>query len=314
MISVTMARDTFEIIDERFRSLILPHGHRDVLFEGGRWLEGPVYFGDVDLLICSDIPNNRMLRVTGVTGPLAAAQVSEYARPANFANGNTRDREGRLLTCEHGGRRVVRTEYDGTKTVLADRYQGKRLNSPNDIVVRSDGTIWFTDPDYGIVSDYEGYRSDSEIGANYVYRLDPRDGSLTVVADDFERPNGIAFSPDESILYVSDTGRSHRPDGPHHLRSFRVCPDGSLTGGDVFAVVEPGAPDGFRLDEQGNLWTSAGDGVHCFAPDGTLLGKVKVPEEVSNLCFAGTNRNRLVMTGATCLHAVYVAVRGAALV
>lgn len=307
MIALDMTTDTFEIIDERFRPLTLPHVDREVLFTGGRWLEGPVYFGDVDVLLFSDIPNDRMLRWT------PGAPATEFAKPSGYANGNTRDLAGRLLTCEHGGRRVVRTEYDGSKTVLAESYDGKRLNSPNDIVVRSDGSIWFTDPDYGIVTDYEGHRAESEIGANYVFRIDPADGSLRVVADDFERPNGIAFSPDESILYISDTGRSHRADGPHHIRSFRVSDDGTLTGGEVFAVIEPGASDGFRLDELGNIWTSAGDGVHCYTPEGTLIGKVRVPESVSNLCFGGRNRNRLFITGATSLHAVYVGVRAARL-
>lgn len=284
--------------------MILGNARRETLFTGGRWLEGPVYFRDHELLLFSDIPNNRMLRW------VEGGATSEYRSPSGYVNGNTRDRRGRLVSCEHGARRVTRTEYDGTITVLADSYEGKRLNSPNDLVVKSDGTIWFTDPDYGIRSDYEGHRADSEIGANYVYRLDPADGSLVVVADDFDRPNGIAFSPDETRLYVSDTGKSGGSDGPPHIRVFTVGTGDTLTGGEVFAKVSSGGPDGFRLDERGNLWTSAGDGVECFAPDGAFLGKILVPEVVSNLCFGGLKKNRLFITGATSLYSIYLAVRG----
>ena len=178
------------------------------------------------------------------------------------------------------------------------------------MVVKSDGTVWFTDPPYGILTDYEGYKADSEIGANYVYRLDPESRRLSVVADDFDKPNGLAFSPDESILYIADTGLSHNVDGPHHIRAFSVKGGDTLTGGEVFADVNPGVADGFRLDTGGNVWTSAGDGIHCYAPDGTLLGKILIPEKVSNCVFGGARRNRLFVTATTSLYAVYLNARG----
>ena len=231
--------------------------------------------------------------------------------PLQHTNGHTRDREGRLVSCEHGGRRVSRTEHDGSYTVLVDRYKGKRLNSPNDVVVKSDGTIWFTDPPYGILSDYEGKKTKSAIGANYVYRFDPKTKSLTVVADDFDKPNGIAFSPDEKKLYIADTGGSHDPDGAHHIRVFDVIGGRKLARGRVFAEISPGLADGFRLDTDGNVWTSAGDGVHCFSPRGELLGKILVPEVVSNVCFGGPKRNRLFITATTSLYAAYICQVGA---
>jgi len=293
------------VLDERFAALRLPLAKIERLATGCRWAEGPVWVGDARCLLWSDIPNDRILRWDEETGA-----VSAWRKPAGFANGATRDRTGRIVHCEHGGRRVVRTEPDGRVTVLADRFDGRRLNSPNDVVCKSDGSIWFTDPPYGIMCDYEGHKAESEIGANYVYRLDPRSGELAVVADDFDKPNGIAFSPDESLLYVADTGLSHDPEGPHHIRRFKVGAKGRLSGGEVFAVISPGVADGFRLDTDGNVWTSAGDGVHCYAPDGTLLGRIKIPEAVANVCFGGPKRNRLFITATTSLYAVYVAVNG----
>jgi gluconolactonase len=238
--------------------------------------------------------------------------VSVFRSPANNTNGHTVDREGRLVSCEHRGRCVSRTEHDGTRTVLADRFEGKRFNSPNDVVVKSDGTIWFTDPSYGIDMDYEGDAAPSEIGACHVYRLDPQTGSVTAVATDFEKPNGLAFSPDESCLYIADTGATHIKDGPRHIRKFAVTADGRLTGGEVFATCTIGLFDGFRFDRAGNLWTSAGDGVHCYAPDGVLIGKVKVPEVVANVCFGGPKRNRLFICGTTSLYSIFVNTAGAA--
>ena len=274
------------------------------LYEGTKWAEGPVYFGDLELLLWSDIPNDRMLRWT------PDGSVTIFRQSANNSNGNTRDRSGRLVTCEHGSRSVVRTEADGTRTVLASHYEGKRLNSPNDVVVKSDGSIWFTDPTYGIVTDYEGNRAESEIGACHVYRLDPDGGALTVVADDFVMPNGIAFSPDESVLYVSDTGRTERADGPAHIRSFAVKGD-SLSGGSVFADVgEWGLADGFRVDTEGNVWTSAGPGVNCYVPDGGLVLRIPVPEAVANLTFGGPKRNRLFITAHTSLYSIYTGKTG----
>ncbi len=294
----------YDAIDPRFQSFIIPVCKLEKLHQGMRWAEGPVYFGDTRCLVFSDIPNNRMLKWDEESG-----EVSLFRLPSNYANGNTRDRQGRLVTCEHGGRRITRTEYDGSITVLCDRFEGKRLNSPNDVVVKSDDTIWFTDPPYGILTDYEGVKADSEIGACNVYRFDPRSGALTIVAVDFDKPNGLAFSADERSLYIADSGRSHGADRPHHIRRFDVSGD-KLTGGSVFAVIEPGIPDGFRIDIDGNLWVSAGDGVQCFAPDGTLLGKILIPEPVANVCFGGPRRNRLFITADSSLYAVYLNTKG----
>jgi gluconolactonase len=293
-----------EIVDKRFHAMTLGNAWLEKLHGGMLWAEGPVYFADGDFLLWSDIPNNRILQWAEGLG------VRVFRHTSNNSNGNTRDREGRLVTCEHGTRRVTRTEPDGTVTVLADRYRGKRLNSPNDAVVKSDGTIWFTDPPYGIMSDYEGGKTGSELGKCYVFRLDPRSGELAIVADDFVKPNGIAFSPDESILYIADTGASHDPEGPHHIRAFAVRDGARLAEGRLFAEITPGLADGFRIDSDGNVWTSAGDGVHCFSPQGELLGKIKVPEVVSNVAFGGPKRNRLFITATTSLYAIYVAQTG----
>ena len=295
-----------EILDERFRRLVNPNARLEKLWEGCRWAEGPAYFPAGRYLVWSDIPNDRMLRFDETSG-----QVSVFRQPAGYSNGNTVDREGRLVTCEHGNRRVTRTEHDGSLTVLADEYGGERLNSPNDVVVRSDGSIWFTDPTYGIDSDYEGHRAESAVGACHVYRIDPGSGRVEVAADDFVRPNGLAFSPDERLLYVVDTGATHVPDGPRHIRRFGVGEDGSLSGGEVFAVCAAGLFDGLRLDEDGRVWASANDGVHCLDPDGTLIGKVPVPETVANLCFGGAKRNRLFICGTTSLYAITVMGNGA---
>jgi gluconolactonase len=237
--------------------------------------------------------------------------VSVFRQPAGNSNGNTVDRQGRLVTCEHSGRRVSRTEHDGTVVTLVSHYQGKRLNSPNDVVVKSDGTIWFSDPTYGIDSDYEGDKAESEIGACNVYRLDP-DGTLTAVVTDLLRPNGLAFSPDERLLYVADTGQTHDPDCRPVMRVYDVGADNRVSGGRDFAVCTSGLFDGFRLDEDGRVWTSAFDGVHCYDPDGTLIGKVKVPEIVANCAFGGARRNCLYICGTTSLYMVRLRVNGIA--
>ncbi len=296
----------FEVIDERFRRLVLGNVHVERLWTGCRWAEGPAWFGAGRYLVWSDIPNDRMLRWDETDG-----SVSVFRQPARNSNGNSVDRQGRLVTCEHAGRCVSRTEHDGRRTVLASHYQGRRLNSPNDLVVKSDDSIWFTDPTYGIDSDYEGDAAESEIGASNVYRIDPN-GSLGAVATNFVKPNGLAFSPDERLLYVADTGATHVPDGPRHIRRFEVDPDsGALSGGTVFATCEAGLFDGFRIDTHGNVWTSAGDGVHCYAPEGVLIGKVRIPEVVANVCFGGAKRNRLFICGTTSLYAVYLNARAA---
>jgi len=297
----------YQIDDDRFRYLVVGSSRLDELYSGCRWAEGPVWFNDLSCLIWSDIPNQRMLRWS--PDGLQAGSTSVFRAPSGFTNGNTRDRQGRLVSCEHGNRRVTRTEMDGSITVLADSYQGKRLNSPNDAVVKSDDSIWFTDPTYGIMSDYEGYRAAPEQAHRNVYRIDP-DGSLSVVADDFTQPNGIAFSPDETVLYVADSAFSHDPDHPRHIRAFDVDGKG-LKNSRVFAHIDQGLPDGFRIDVAGNLWSSAADGVHCFAPDGTRLGKILVPQAVANLCFGGPKRNRLFIAATSSLYAIYVAATGA---
>jgi gluconolactonase len=298
-----------EVLDKRFRR----QGNAAIerIATGFRWSEGPVYFRDGGYLLWSDIPNNRIMRWLEEDG-----HVSVFRSPSNYSNGNTRDREGRLVTCEHDTRRVTRTELNGRITILADRYEGKALNGPNDIVVASDGAVWFTDPGYGIDGDYEGHRDVAEL-PGHVYRLDPNSGRLAVVAGDFMRPNGIAFSPDETQLYVVDTGITHG--GPSHIRRFDV--EGERLRNDrIFAEdFAPGMTDGLRTDTEGNVWCSMGwadpseDGVRCYAPDGDLLGKIHLPEACANLCFGGSKRNRLFMAASTSIYALYVDARGALL-
>ncbi len=294
----------YEVFDKRFKSLMIGIAHLDKLADGCIWAEGPVWFADGGYLLWSDIPNNRMLRWTPETG------VSTFRAESNNSNGNTRDRQGRLVTCEHLTRRVTRTEPDGSITVIADKHKGKRLNSPNDVVVKSDDSIWFTDPSYGIMTEFEGSRSEQEQGGCYVYRVDPKTGEIATVVEDFVKPNGLAFSPDEKILYVADSAASHDPNAPHHIRAFDVVDGRKLTNSRVFCDIKGGSiPDGFRVDVNGNVWTSA-DGVECYAPDGTLLGRIRVPEIVANVTFGGKRRNRLFITATTSLYAVYVNTTG----
>ncbi|HYP70337.1 MAG TPA: SMP-30/gluconolactonase/LRE family protein [Variovorax sp.] len=299
---------SFEVRDARFYKLVFGHVHLEKLYTGCRWAEGATWFAAGRYLVWSDIPNDRMLRWDECDG-----SVSVFRQPAMNTNGHTVDHEGRLVSCEHRGRCISRTEHDGSRRVLASHIDGKRFNSPNDVVVKSDGSIWFTDPSYGIDSDYEGDKSPNEIGAQCVYRISPDLAQVRRVADGFVQPNGLAFSPDERLLYVADTGATHVDNGPRHIRSFAVSSDGaSLSGGEVFAECEAGLIDGFRVDVHGNLWASAADGVHCFAPDGTLLGKIRVPEVVANVCFGGAKLNRLFICGTTSLYSVYLNTRAAA--
>lgn len=294
----------FETLHDSFSSCFVGHARVERLWTGARWSEGPAWFAAGRYLVWSDIPNNRMLRWDETNG-----QVSVFRQPSNNSNGNTVDLQGRLVSCEHLTRRVTRTEHDGSIGVLADNFNGLPLNSPNDVVVRSDGSIWFTDPSYGILTDYEGDRATPQLPCQ-VYRID-NDGSISVVADDFEKPNGLAFSPDESLLYVADTGATHKQDGPRHIRRFAVSADGTtLTGGELFAECTAGLFDGFRCDTQGRIWTSAEDGVHCYNPQGLLIGKIRLPEIVSNVTFGGAKRNRLFICGTSSLYAVYVTVNG----
>ena len=300
-----------EIIDPRFEKYRLGNAAVERLWSGARWMEGPVWFGDGRYLLFSDIPNNRMMRWSEETG-----DVSVFRQPSNNSNGNTRDKQGRLITCEHRTRRVTRTEYDGNITVLMDSFEGVRLNAPNDVVVHPDGHIWFTDPGYGILMNYEGGAAEFELPTN-VYRLNPDTGQATVVTDELEKPNGLCFSPDYSKLYLVDTGASHKPDHPRHILVYDVIENAGVANGRMFCEMAPGTSDGIRCDTDGNLWASAGwggegyDGVHIFAPDGSLIGKIHLPEVCSNLCFGGVKRNRLFMTGSQSIYAVYVETQGA---
>lgn len=291
--------------DRKFLDLCLPTVKLERLHTGMLWAEGPVYFPLGNYLLWSDIPNNRIMQWADGMG------CRVFREDSRNSNGNTRDHQGRLVTCEHFARRVSRTEHDGSITVLADSFDGKRLNSPNDVVIKSDGTIWFTDPPYGILSDFEGKKSEQEQAACNVFRLDPESGKLDVVVSDFDKPNGLAFSLDESVLYISDTGLSHAENGPHHIRAFDLVDGKSLSNSRVFAEIENGASDGFRLDVEGNIWTSTGGGVQCFSPEGKLLGEILIDEIVSNLTFGGPKNNRLFITATTSLYSIYVGTNGA---
>jgi gluconolactonase len=299
-----------EVLDPRFEKYRVGDAAVERLYTGMRWAEGPVWFADGRYLLFSDIPNNRMLRWLEETG-----EVSVFRSPSNYSNGNYRDRQGRLLTCEHDTRRVTRTEYDGTTTVMFDRFQDKKLNAPNDLAVHSDGAIWFSDPGYGIMSNYEGHKAPFELPAN-VYRLDPKTREATVVATDMDKPNGLCFSPDEKKLYIVDTGVPKHPSDPRPIRIYDVVDGVRLTNGRLFVNMAPGSSDGIRCDVDGNVWSAAGwagegyNGVHVFAPDGTLIGKIHLPETCANLCFGGAKRNRLFMAASQSLYAIYVETQG----
>jgi gluconolactonase len=297
-----------QIVDPSFAQYRINTAKVERLASGMRWSEGPVWFGDGRYLLWSDIPNNRIMKWEEETGA-----VSVFRKPSNYANGNTRDRQGRLLTCEHDARRVTRTEYDGTITVVADTFEGKRLNSPNDVVCRSDGSIWFTDPPFGILGNYEGHVARAELSTN-VYRVDPASGRLSVVASDINRPNGLCFSPDERRLYVIEAGIT-----PRVIRAYDVVDGGTtIASGRTLVTAQPaGTPDGLRCDVDGNLWVGWGmgaeglDGVAIFNPDGKLIGRINMPERVANVCFGGLHRNRLFMAASTSLYSLYVNTQGA---
>ncbi len=303
---MTVIENPYDIRDTRFRALIQPNARLRRMATGFEWTEGPVWFPDHQILLFSDIPAERMMRMT------ADGQTSVFRTASGYSNGNTRDRQGRLVTCQHGTRSVTRTEPDGTLTVIADSYQGRRLNSPNDVVVQSNGAIWFTDPTYGILSDYEGYRADPEQSARNVFRVDPQTGAVEAKITDFVQPNGLAFSPDEKILYVAESGSSHDKDVPAVIRAFNCDEAGNISDAGVFATIDTGFPDGFRSDMFGNIWSSAADGVHCFHPDGTLLGKILVPEVVANLTFGGPRLNRIFIAGTTSIYKIGVSTTGLA--
>ncbi len=284
----------FEIIDPAFGRYVLGNAPVKQLATGFDWLEGPVWFGDANCLLFSDIPSNRIMRWTPDQG------LSTYRAPSNYANGHTRDLQGRLISCEHGTRRVTRTELDGAITVIAQSHNGKPLNSPNDVVVKSDGSIWFSDPHYGIGSNYEGFAAVQE-NPCVVYRATP--SGLEVMISDLNCPNGLAFSPDESRLYVADTGRMFSTDA-QAIHVYDCAPDGTLSQGRLFHTISPGCADGLRVDSDGNVWSSAADGVHCISPEGVLMGKILVPELVSNLCFGGRAKHQLFITATTGLYCV----------
>ncbi len=297
------------VLDQSFARYRLNLAKVEKIASGMRWSEGPAWFGDGRYLLWSDIPNNRIMKWEEETGT-----ISVFRRPSNHANGNTRDRQGRLITCEHEARRVTRTEYDGSITVVADRFENKPLNSPNDVVCKSDGSIWFTDPPFGILGHYEGQPAARELPTN-VYRWDPPSGGLSVVAGDINRPNGLAFSPDETKLYIVEAGVT-----PRVIRSYDVTAGGMQLANSrsLITAEQDGTPDGFRVDVDGNLWCGWGmgreglDGVSIFNPDGKLIGRIDLPERCANVCFGGRHRNRLFMCGSTSMFSLFVNTQGVA--
>jgi gluconolactonase len=302
--SVRYPDPAVRVHDPRFEQCRLGNAAIERIATGSRWAEGPVWFGDHRCLLWSDIPNNRMMRWDESTGA-----VTTFRSPSNYANGHTRDRQGRLVSCEHLTRRVTRTEYDGTITVLIDEFDGKPLNAPNDVVVVSDGSVWFTDPGYGIMSNYEGRQAPLEL-PTAVYRVDPDSGTAEPVILGLDRPNGLCFAPDESLLYVVDSGST-----PKSIHVYDVD-EGAVGSGRLFADMSPGGADGIRCDTDGNLWAAASggeghDGVHVFASDGTLIGQILLPEVCANLCFGGAARNRLFMAASQSVYALYVNATGA---
>jgi gluconolactonase len=297
-----------QALDPRFEKYWLKLSAVERLTAGLRWAEGPVWVGDGRYLLCSDIPNQRIIKWEEETGA-----VSVYRKPSNFANGNTRDRQGRLVTCEHGGRRVVRTEYDGSITVLMDSFEGKRLNSPNDVIVKSDGSIWFTDPQFGLLGNYEGYKADPELDMN-VYRIDGLTGKASIVAEGILGPNGLCFSPDEKILYIIES----RGEPTRKILAYDVSASGDkISNKRTHVDAGPSTPDGMRCDIDGNLWCGWGmgdpelDGVVVFAPDGVMIGRIALPERCANVCFGGLKRNRLFMAASQSIYALYVNTQGA---
>ena len=297
---VQKSEPKFEIFESNFKLMINDNSQLMTIYSGAEWSEGPVFIKNRNMVVWSDIPNDRMLSWT----PNAGVEI--FRAPSGYSNGNFLDLQGQLLTCEHGNRRISRTNKNGEIVTIVDNFNGKKLNSPNDLVVKSDGSIWFTDPPYGILSDKEGHKSESELEGNFVFRYDPIVDKLTLISDDFDKPNGIAFSPDEKLLYIADSGN------PKNIRVFNVSEDGeSINKGRVFAEISPGVPDGFRVDTDGNVFTSASDGIQVFTPSGVMLGKILVPERTANCAFGGKNRETLFITASTSLYSIAMNAKGA---
>ncbi|QLH13019.1 SMP-30/gluconolactonase/LRE family protein [Paracoccus pantotrophus] len=297
--------EIYDVVEKSFFDLVSPVIPPQEVYSGGLFTEGPAYYPAGRYLLFTDIPNDRILRFDEANGT-----VSAFRENCGHPNGQTIDRNGRLLSCEHRYRRVSRTEHDGQIVTIADAWQGKRLNSPNDVIVASDGAIWFTDPTYGILHDLDGIRVESEIGACHVYRVDPVTGAVEAKITDMVMPNGLAFSADESTLYVVDSGKSHFEDGPAHVRAFRVGANNQLSGGEVFADCQSGIFDGLRLDREGNLWIGAGDGVHCYSPGGDLLGRVRLGKIAGNLTFGGPRNNIMFICATNSVYRLPVKVNG----
>jgi gluconolactonase len=302
----TMGTAMIEVFDDRMRELVPVRSELRRLATGAVWSEGPVFLPTENALLWSDIPNNRMLRWSKADG------MTVFRSPSGFTNGNTLDRVGRLVQCSHGQRAIIRTEFNGTITTLVDRWEGRRFNSPNDLVVHPDGSIWFTDPPYGILSNREGYEADSEIGAHHIFRFDPETRDLRVVVTDMDEPNGLAFSPDHTLLYISDTGADRNPAGNHHIRVYRIDGKRALDGR-LFCVIDPGLADGFRLDAHGNVYTSSLDSIQVYAPDGVQLGKIHIPERIGNCCWGGPGRNVLFVAASTSIYSIDTTTSGAGL-
>ncbi|MEH2296924.1 SMP-30/gluconolactonase/LRE family protein [Nostoc sp.] len=296
--------EAIEIYDDRLLTIVRPGASLQELANGAVHSEGPVYFHEDDRLVWSDAHGNRLLCWNSTDG------VSVLRDPSDYQSGNYRDLEGRLVACSSGLRAIIRREHDDEWKILVDRYQGKRLNSPNDLVVKSDNTIWFTDPPYGITEPNQGYGGEQEQPGSYVYRFDPATGEIYPVVTDMVRPNGLAFSPDESLLYVSDTAAFNIPGGPHHIRVYEIVDNRHVKNGRVFCVIDPGQPDGFRVDEHGNIFTSSQDSVQVYASDGTQLGKILIPQTSTNLTFGGKERDRLFITAGHSLYAIDLNTRG----
>lgn len=294
-----------EIYDDRLKPLLKPNAQLQKLTNGTIHGEGPVYFYEDDSVIWSDAHDNRLLRWSLTDGSTVIRQ------PSHYQSGNYRDLKGRLVACSQGHRAIIRRENDGQWQVLVDRYQGMRLNSPNDLVVKSDGTIWFTDPSFGLTQEDQGYGGEQELPGDFVFRFDPETEEIEAVITEMERPNGLAFNPDESLLYVSDTSAVEHPQQHHYIRVYEVKENRYVKNGRVFAEIEPGEPDGFRVDVHGNIFTSSADSVQVYAPDGTCLGKIFVPEICTNLTFGGKEKNRLFITGKTSLYAIALNTKGA---